>query len=156
METVKIFVRPDHTVTIVCPSCSRVKNASVGAYKDKCHNIKVRCSCGTQFMVHLDFRRYFRKSTDLFGYYRIIKPPGRGFGEINVKDISLGGIGFTVSGINRIEIGQTLSLDFTLDDKKKTRLKKEVIVQSIVGDFIGSRFSDNELFEKELGFYLRF
>ncbi len=107
-------------------------------------------------MVHLDFRRYFRKQTNLFGHYRIIKPPGRGFGDINIKDISLGGIGFTVSGINRIEVGQTLSLDFTLDDKKKTRLKKKVIVQSIVGDFIGGRFSDNELFEKELGFYLRF
>ncbi|GBE13946.1 PilZ domain protein [bacterium BMS3Bbin14] len=156
METVKIFVRPDNTVTIVCPSCSLVKNASVGAYKDKCHNIKVRCPCGTQFMVHLDFRRYFRKPTDLPGFYKIVKPPGMGCGDINIKDISLGGIGFTVSGKNRIEVGQTLSLDFTLDDKKKTRLKKEVAVQSIDGDFIGSRFSDNELFEKELGFYLRF
>ncbi len=157
METVKIFVRPDNTVTIVCPSCSLVKNAAVGAYKNKCHNIKVRCPCGTQFMVHLDFRRYFRKPTDLPGFYRIIKPPGiMGFGDINVKDISLGGIGFTVSGKNRIEVGQTLSLDFTLDDKKRTMLKKEVIVQSIEGDFVGSYFSDNELFEKELGFFLRF
>ncbi len=108
-------------------------------------------------MVHLDFRRYFRKPTDLPGFYRIIKPPGiMGFGDINVKDISLGGIGFTVSGKNRIEVGQTLSLDFTLDDKKRTMLKKEVIVQSIEGDFVGSYFSDNELFEKELGFFLRF
>ncbi|NOX80124.1 MAG: hypothetical protein GXP57_03400 [Deltaproteobacteria bacterium] len=156
METVKTFVRPDNTVTIVCPSCSRVKNAAVGAYKDKCHNIKVRCPCGTQFILHLDFRRYFRKPTDLAGFYRIVKPPDMGFGEINIKDISLGGIGFTVSGNNRIEVGQVLSIDFTLDDKKKTRLKKEVIVQSVTGDFVGSRFSDNELFEKELGFYLRF
>ncbi len=156
METVKVFVRPDNTITIACPSCSRVKNAAVGDYKDKCHNIKVRCPCGTQFILHLDFRRYFRKPTDLPGFYRIVKPPGMGAGEINIKNISLGGIGFTVSGKNRIEVGQTLSLDFTLDDKKKTRLKKEMIVQSIEGDFIGSRFSDNELFEKELGFYLRF
>ncbi len=156
METVKFFVRPDHTATIVCPSCHRVKNASVGAYKDKCHNIKVSCPCGTQFMVHLDFRRYFRKPTDLPGFYKIIKPPGKGFGAINIKDISMGGIGFTVPGINRIEVGQTLSLDFILDDKKKTRLEKKVIVQSIEGDFIGSRFANDEWFEKELGFYLRF
>ena len=155
VETVKIFVRPDDTVTIVCPSCKMPKNASVGSYKDKCHYLKVRCSCGTVFRVHLDFRQHYRKSTDLPGLFKSIKPVGLG-GGIQIKDISQSGIGFSVEGTHFFEPGYKLSISFELDDKRKTKLVKEVVVMKVEGNFVGCRFVETQAYEKELGFYLQF
>lgn len=153
METVKAFVRANDTVTIVCPACRMPKNAAVGPFRNKSHDLKVRCPCGHVFMVHLDFRQHYRKQTDLTGTFRSINPPGMG-GDIHVKDISISGIGFTVSGMQLLEKGHSLTVTFTLDDKRKTNLTKEVVVQSVQGDFVGGRFVDRKAYEKELGFYL--
>lgn len=154
METVKAFVRANDTVTIVCPVCKTPKNAAVGAFRDKSHYLKVRCSCDTVFTVHLDFRQHYRKETDLSGTFRSINPPGMG-GDIHIKDISVSGVGFTVNGMQFLERGQTLLLTFTLDDKKKTTLTKEVVVRTVQGDFVGCRFVETKAYEKELGFYLK-
>lgn len=155
METVKAFVRADDTVTIVCPACNMPKNVSVGAYKDKSHYLKVRCPCNTVFRVHLDFRQFYRKPTDLPGIYKTIKPAGHGGGSIHIKNISQGGLGFTISGVNTIEKGHRLMITFQLDDKKKTPLKKEVEVQSVTDNFVGCRFVSGQAYEKEIGFYLQ-
>lgn len=154
METVKAFVRANDTVTIVCPVCKTPKNAAVGAFRDKSHYLKVRCSCDTVFTVHLDFRQHYRKETDLSGTFSSINPPGMG-GDIHIKDISVSGVGFTVNGMQFLERGQTLLLTFTLDDKKKTTLTKEVVVRTVQGDFVGCRFVETKAYEKELGFYLK-
>ncbi len=74
---------------------------------------------------------------------------------MTVVDISQGGAGIRVTGMHTLEVGYVLSISFTLDDKKNTPLTKEVIVQSIQGSIIGCRFADNQLYEKELGFYLQ-
>lgn len=153
METVKAFVRANETVTIVCPVCKTPKNAAVGAFRHKSHYLKVRCSCDTVFTVHLDFRQHYRKQTDLPGTFRSINPPGMS-GDIHIKDISVSGVGFTVTGVQYLEKGHTLALTFTLDDKKKTKLIKEVVVQSVLQDCVGCRFVETKAYEKELGFYL--
>ena len=155
METVKAFVRQDDTVTIVCPACKYPKNVSVGSFKNKTHYLKVRCPCENVFRVHLDFRQFYRKPTDLPGMYKTLKPLGHGGGVIKIKNISQGGIGFTVSGTNTIEVGHRLMISFQLDDKKKTALNKEVVVQSVSDDFIGCCFESDQAYEKEIGFYLK-
>ena len=155
METIKAFVREDDTVTIVCPACKTPKNASVASFKDKTHYLKVRCRCDNVFRVHLDFRRFYRKPTDLPGRYKTLNPRAHGSGEIKNVNISKGGLGFTVSGMNTIEEGHRLEVSFELDDKKRTHLQKEVVVQSVDKDFVGCRFSSNQAYEKELGFYLK-
>jgi hypothetical protein len=151
---VKAYVRENNTVTIVCPACKLPKNVSVGAFRNKSHYLKVRCPCETVFTVHLDFRQHYRKPTDLPGTFKSINPPGMG-GNIQVKDISVSGIGFTFAGMQFLEQGHILSVSFTLDDKKKTKLTKEVVVQSVLGDFVGCRFVETKAYEKELGFYLK-
>ena len=155
METVKAFVREDDTVTIVCPACKTPKNASVASFKNKTHYLKVRCRCENVFRVHLDFRRFYRKPTDIPGRYKTLNPRAHGSGAIHIVNISQGGLGFTVSGINTIEEGHRLEVSFELDDKKMTSLQKEVVVQSVSEDFVGCRFSASQAYEKELGFYLK-
>jgi len=155
METIKAFVRQDDTATIVCPACKAPKNISVSSFKNKTHYLKVRCPCNNVFRVHLDFRQFYRKPTDLVGIYKTLNPAGHGGGNIHIKNISQGGLGFTVSGVNTIEKGHRLLVAFELDDKRKTPMKKEVVVQSVTDNFIGCRFTSTQLYEKELGFYLK-
>lgn len=154
METVKAFVRENNTATIVCPRCSSTKDVSVASYRNKCHFLNVRCSCRNVFRVHLEFRRHYRKPTDLPGMYKSIRPAGMS-GSVQIMDLSQGGVGFTVPDVHFIEKGQVLSLSFTLDDKKKTRLVKEVVVMSVKENFIGCSFVDKQAYDKELGFYLK-
>ena len=155
LETVKAFVRDDDTVTIVCPACKMPKNLSATTFKNKTHYLKVRCPCEKVFRVHLDFRQFYRKPTDLPGMYKTLNPAGHGGGVIHIKNISKGGLGFTVSGVNTIEVGHRLEISFQLDDKKQTALKKEVLVQSVTENFVGSRFTKGQAYEKEIGFYLQ-
>lgn len=155
METVKSFVDKDNTVTLVCPACSTPKSISVASFKDKCHFVKVRCPCDNVFRVHLDFRQQHRKPTTLPGAFTCLQPAGIGSGKMTVEDISQGGVGMTVSERHDLQIGCILILSFKLDDKKKTLLEKKAVVRTIHGNFIGCEFIDRELYEKEIGFYLK-
>ena len=156
MIKVKSFVRPDDTATITCPSCQKTKNVTVTQFRNKKHTLKINCPCKTPFIVDLDFRHHYRKEIDLPGTYRIIKPPGTGNGAAQIQNISLTGVGFTVSGITRLEKGQIAELNFQLDDSKQTRMISQVRICLIRDNYIGCEFSDKDLYEKDLGFYLRF
>lgn len=155
MQTIRSYVNIDNTVTIVCPSCNTPKNISVASFKNKCHFLKVRCPCENVFRVHLDFRQHYRKSTELPGIYVCLKPAGIGGGRMMVNDISLGGVAITVSERHDLQMGCVLNLSFNLDDRKKKLIKKKAVVRSITGNFIGCQFTDRQLYEKEIGFYLK-
>jgi len=155
MANVKVFVRPDNTVTIICPSCNSAKQASVEPYRHKKHTLKVRCKCNTIFAVQLDFRRHYRKQTKLTGTYRVIDPPRAGDGVIHIRNISRSGIGFTVSGGHKMQKGQTVHLEFHDNDKHQTKLTKKARIRLIDNNYIGCQFIDQDLIEKALGFYLQ-
>lgn len=151
----RAFVRDDGNATIVCPQCSSVKIVPVSQYKGRQHRLQVRCSCSHVFKINLDFRQCYRKSTKLSGIYAL-HPPAVGGGMAQVLNISLGGLCFEVQSVHNIQINQKGRIDFTLDNKKKTRLVREFIVRSVTGKMIGCQFKKEQQFEKELGFYLRF
>jgi hypothetical protein len=155
METVKIFVRPDNTATIICPACNAATQTSVAHYRHKKHVLKIRCKCNAVFKAQLDFRRHYRKQTSLPGTYRVIKPPGGGGGVIHIRNISQNGIGFTVSGVHHLQPGMVIRLEFTLNDKHLTKLVKEATVRLVEDNYIGCQFTDQDVVEKALGFYLR-
>lgn len=155
METIRVFVREDNTATLVCPACSKPKNISVASYRNKCHFLKVRCPCERVFRVHLDFRQHYRKPTNLPGMFVCLRPAGLGGGRMTVSDISLGGVGITITEHHDLRVGCLLDLTFNLDDRKKTLLKKKAVVRKISGNFIGCQFVDKDLYEKEIGFYLK-
>ncbi len=155
MSDLKSFVRPDNTATIICPACNVVKQVSVEAYRHKNHSLKISCKCNTKFTVDLDFRTHYRKQTNLPGTYRVINPSGSGNGDIQICNISQSGIGFTVSDLHEMKKGQTLQLEFRLNDKNQTKLVKQARIHSIENNYIGCQFIDQDFIEKALGFYLR-
>jgi len=155
MTDTKVHVRENNTATLMCPACGAVKHIAVDDFRHGQHTISVRCRCQHVFTVLLDFRRHYRKQTSLPGIYEIISQGGIGGGIIHINNISRGGVGFTVSGLHRIEKGQELYIEFQLNDKKKTTLKKRVLVKSVLQNTIGCQFKDTVEMDRALGFFLQ-
>lgn len=153
MDIEKAFVK-EGIATICCPECGLVKNVSVAKFRQVQHTLKIKCSCNHSFKVMLDFRSHYRKQAELIGTYALM-PPASGGGLMNITNISRSGMGFTVSGIHTIKIGDNARVAFTLDNRKKTKLNKQVTIRSIDKDYIGCEFVDQQAFEKDLGFYLQ-
>jgi hypothetical protein len=154
MNVQKSFVNTDGIAVIKCKVCSKIKHLQAETFRGKQHVLKVRCSCGHAWSLLLDFRRHYRKDTELEGTYAL-EPPANGGGRLTVMNISRSGVGFTVIGIHAIKIGQKARLQFALDDKKNTLINKRVTVRVVQGNYIGCEFVEDRAFEKDLGFYLR-
>lgn len=155
MDVQKAFVKTDDIASIRCPKCDLVKDIAVGKFRDSRHTLKTRCSCGNIFVITLDFRKHYRKSTKIEGIYTLIGPPTSGGGRMLVFNISRSGLGFSVSGQHNINVGQKASISFTLDNKKQTKICKQVIIRSIKENEIGCEFLDSNDIGKDLGFYLQ-
>jgi hypothetical protein len=150
----KTFVRDDGHAAIVCPNCQKVRNISVRNFSKRKTSLKVQCSCKQVFKVKLDYRQSYRKPTSLVGTYHL-DAPSTGANVAIIKNLSFDGICLELGGIHPIQTGQRGYVDFTLDDKKRTQIKKEFLVQSVSGNKVGCKFKKDQAFDKELGFYLR-
>lgn len=148
----KTFVSEDGLAAITCPNCGITKQVPLADYRGKKQTIKVRCRCRQTFTAQLEFRQSHRKDTQLNGIYEIL--PDIGGGRAAIKDLSKNGVGFMVSGVHNVRVGQNIKLHFDLDDQKQTPLQKKAIVRSVNKNRIGCEFKKDQAFEKDLGFYL--
>ncbi len=163
MAESEVFVNQENMALFRCPYCEKMKHVSVAKFKNVKHSLQVKCSCGKTFVVDLNFRKKFRKDTKLDGTFRKVSSQGKedftGKEGVNCKivNISLGGLGLLLLGSYEIKLGDTLLVLFTLDDKKKSEIKRKVIVR-YVGERggVGTEFSsdDGHAYEKTIGFYL--
>ena len=149
------FVKDNDITTIVCPSCYSSKTTSVKQFRNQQLILRIKCKCGHTFKIELEFRRQRRKGTELHGDTRL---GTSNFDNTNVKvtDLSLGGARLEIQGIHDIQIGDTGTISFTLDDRKKSVLLKNIIIRSVRENSIGCEFITDKAYEKDLGFYLRF
>jgi hypothetical protein len=150
----KSFVQSGDEATIVCPQCNSAKIIAVRQFRQRLHMLKVKCRCGYSFKVQLEFRRHYRKPTDLSGLYDPL-PPAIGGGKAKVINLSLSGACFELRGVHDLKIGQKGVLVFSLDNKKETVLTKNIHIKTVTGNRIGGEFFEDQAYEKELGFYLR-
>lgn len=177
MADVKAYIQSNETASFTCPECRYTKvirTAKIPGHKTL---VKVRCDCGTVINVNLEHRHHYRKKADFPGTYSIlahnhgdndqagsksVKLPGtyaivgRGQGNIQmmVTDISMGGIGFAVTGTHYIKKGQIIDIHFELNDRNQTQVNKKVEVITVTKDKVGTRFLDTKDIGKALGFYL--
>ncbi|SMC68952.1 diguanylate cyclase (GGDEF) domain-containing protein [Desulfocicer vacuolatum DSM 3385] len=113
-------------------------------------------SCISKDSMELDAEQElkvgFRKKVSLNGDFKHSNK--RMFGRISVHDISMQGIGFTILKTQGFEVGDLLDVSVTLDDGKKTRIKRRVSIRIIDGKNIIADFYNPPPFDKHLGFYL--
>ena len=164
LPVVDLNVRKGNRVILSCPSCLLVRDVSVDKYAGKKHFLKVNCPCGKTYGVNLNFRKNYRKEVAIGGYYTVPDEDQdvtetRKVSTIpincRIKNISLGGLGFTALNRIRFQVGDELKVKFTLDKEPPETIEKKVIVRGIHDNHIGCEFIEETGFtDKTLGFYL--
>lgn len=153
----KVFITSKNTATFVCPQCGNATVANVAKYAaiDKKVTVKCNCPCGHRYSVSLEKRRQYRKETDLPGFYFYQLPNGiTDKGSMRVVDISTNGLKLKLSVERQFDADDKLRVEFYLNDKRNTFIKKEVIVRNITRDLVGTSFAPNQGDDPALGFYL--
>ena len=151
----KVFVNAEGQATIACAACNTPKVFNVLHLLNRPHYLKVKCYCGNSFMVKLDFRQSYRKTTKLSATFTML-PPSQESGVCVIVDLSLTGLRFQIIDDHELKLGQRGHVVFDLDNKKKTRIRKGIIIRKIEGKEYGCQFTEADAFEKELGFYMRY
>ena len=155
--TEKVYITSQKMATFVCPNCSRSKtvNASNYANLDKVIKVKVKCPCGHAYTSILEKRKQYRKETNLPGsYIHLIDGKIANRGLMTVQDVSATGLKLKLNASQNCAIGDQLQVEFHLDDRNCTLIKKVVIVKNIKGPFMGVEFGPTEALDKAIGFYL--
>jgi glyoxylase-like metal-dependent hydrolase (beta-lactamase superfamily II) len=164
IPVVDLNVRKGNRVILSCPSCLLVRDVSVDKYAGQRHFLKVNCPCGTTYGVNLNFRNSYRKDVTIGGYY-FIDEEGEDYTgtsdfstlpiNCRIKNISLGGLGFTALGQIPFQVGDELIVKFTLDKEPPEIIERKVVVRGIHDHHIGCEFIEKTGFtDKTLGFYL--
>lgn len=148
----RAFVTEEGTAAIVCPNCGMTKQIPVADYRGTKHSLNIRCRCQKTFTIDLEFRQSHRKPTSLNGFFELSAGGG---GRALIQDLSRNGLGLMISGVHNVSVGQKIQVNFALDDKNNTSLKKQAVVRSVHQNRIGCEFRKDQAFEKDLGFYLR-
>ena len=156
----KVFITDQDKATIICPKCNLSTTTDASQYKkiNKEVRLKINCKCGHSYSILLERRKQFRRETNLTGKYLFHSSSGaEKKGSLIVRNISRSGLKLELKLMPDLKIGSELSVEFNLDDKHGTLIKKEVIIKMITGPFVGAMFSSfdaSEPGDKALGFYL--
>lgn len=151
----KTYVRPDNTAVLTCPHCNRKKVVPVDSFRGKKIALKIKCACKEIFTVNLEFRKRARKKTNLKGVYINHSQHDRR-GAIVVKNLSLSGLEFASLDVQIFKVDDELTLEFTLDDKQQSQIRKTAFVRDVRVSTVGCEFlrSGEYAFDGALGFYV--
>ena len=152
-EIQNIYVNEGGMAIVVCPHCGKTKTVNAARFKGRKEPLRIRCTCRSVIRVFFEFRRAYRKETNLDGCYTKL-PTCEESGKMLVKNVSLTGIGFTTITKHDITKNDELEVKFTLDVVKRPEIKKRVVVRVVKDKYIGCEFEDRGRFDNELGFYL--
>jgi hypothetical protein len=154
--TEKILLSESNTVVLACSVCNRQKVVDMTPYlaQPSTSKLKAKCRCGNSWTLNLEKRRYTRKLTNLPGDYVILHDgkPGDS-GHLLVVDISLKGLKLKLNRKKDLKIGDWLEVDFQLDNKPQTYIKRMVQVKSVDFPFVGTAFKTSNRPDPDIGFY---
>lgn len=149
-----IFVSRENKANFTCPKCTKTKTVDVSrlVMENKKLNIRVRCACGHVYPLLLDRRRFYRKMTRLPGIFKLDQNM-KEF-PMTVSNLSRFGVEFKSSESGNLKIGDLIEVEFRLDDKSRSMIRKKVIIKKLVGTSVGAEFCHPDDYDKVLGFYL--
>lgn len=152
-DAIKKVYPHDHEVVLVCEQCGNTKKINTVKYEKLKKPLRIKCGCGSQFLVSIETRKYYRKSTRLYGEYAKVGTEGVA-GRMIIRNLSRTGLGFEMAGDHALRPDDILRIRFTLDDRMRTEIHKKVVVRNMQDRFVGAEFCDLEPYESVLGFYL--
>ncbi len=147
----KIFVSRNGVATFNCPNCGKVKRKSVSRFMGLNQAVRLKCSCSCShiYAVILERRQHLRKATNLTGTVTLSNKQC----PVTITDLSKAGMKINIGYGKPISPGDSLDVEFILDDTKRSTIKKTVTVRSVYQPFIGVEFINQEHYGK-FGAYL--
>jgi hypothetical protein len=140
-EPLRSYVQRDGTVPAVCPHCGKTNPISANNIHSGKGAIDAQCPCGNRYSVFAEFRKAYRRETNLPGFY--VKPlPKKDRGDILIKNMSMTGVGFLSMGEMSISEGDEVILNFVLVDKDQTVMETKAIVVYVKDSFAGCTFTE--------------
>ena len=152
LPTIKAYVNAENQATICCPGCGFTRTLDVAKLSSSQKKYRISCRCGNKFGLTFEFRRSYRKKVNFPGKY-VSMQDGHG-GDCTIEDISITGVGLTCLFAHNVSKGDILEVQFSLDNRKKTHLRKKVEVMVVREQYLGTRFCNQTHPDKALGFYL--
>lgn len=149
-----VFVNIENKASLTCPKCTKTKTVDVSKILSKTDklSLKVRCPCRHIFTVILERRKFYRKNASLPGFFKSENDMKEL--PMTVTNISRSGLQFKSSLNEKLKLGDRVLVEFKLDDRFKSVIKKMVIIRRIDGGTVGTEFCSMDDFDKVLGFYL--
>jgi hypothetical protein len=154
--TTRVSITKSKEATFICPKCDQLKTVDVGkfVYSNRTIKVNCKCSCGHKWTAVLERRKEPRKMVNLPGTCFYIRRGRVIQGKLKVMDLSTGGMKVKLDMDRKPQVGESLSLEFHLDDKNRTLIKTRVKVRSIKEEYIGTAFESDKEINPDLGFYL--
>jgi|SRR6056297_2602659 len=152
----RTYMTKDGKAAFTCPKCHKSKLMDVSQFKDvnkASIKVKCKCPCGHQYTVLLERRKEIRKGVSFVGTYTAFEKGMETKGRITVVNLSRSGLRFKTHLPSQFEVGEELFLEFELDDRDQSLVKRKVIVRSQHGNSVGVSFATTEHYDK-LGAYL--
>ncbi|MFP4071755.1 MAG: hypothetical protein ACLFTB_06870 [Desulfovibrionales bacterium] len=149
---IKFFADENRQVRIVCPKCAFKRTIDGTPYTKLRRPMKIGCKCKAVFHATIEFRKAFRKQVMLAGEYLDRSTGERG--DMLVKNISMHSLGFTPISAHTLTENSLVFLSFTLDNPKRSLVKRKAVVKSIRDDVVGAEFLKDQPEDSDLNFYL--
>lgn len=151
----KIFAGKNGGAVFTCPHCGFVKTFDASAYRNRDSRLTLKCQCGQQVPVLIEFREHYRKQVNLSG--ECFLPRTNSTFHIRIKDLSLSGLFFTILSNMREDrspflVNDAVTIQFYLDEHSQKMIERKAVVKNIKESGIGVNFTQTE-YDKELGFY---
>jgi hypothetical protein len=160
MSALKVFVTREGRATFVCPECERSRTVDVSrnAKLARASRVRVKCPCGHHYPVTLERRRFFRKTVHLSGsFFHMVNGRHVDRGRMAVLDLSRTGLRIRLNERRPLQVGDTLLVEFHLDDRQHSLIRRESVVRRIEGTDLGTEFAAPEATDansRAIGFYL--
>ncbi len=152
----RTFITKDDKATFQCPKCQKVQVKDVSQFKHVQRaviKVKCKCPCGHVYKILLERRKEVRKAVDFIGTYISIEKGLDVKGRMTIIDLSRSGLRFKTHLPQQFSEGEEVQLEFNLDDREQSLIKRKVIVRSQQGNSVGASFTSSEHYDK-LGTYL--
>lgn len=154
----KLFLSESNKAILACNICNRQKVVDMTRYlaKGGVSMFKVNCTCGNSWTLFIEKRRYARKTTNLPGDFFIFRD-NRAVdnGHMLVVNMSQKGLGLKLNRTKDIAVDDTLKVEFYLDNKEHTFIKRTVQVRNMKFPFVGTMFEKIDRLDPDIGFYLK-
>jgi hypothetical protein len=149
----KVYVGKNNEAFVICPKCGFEKNVDATNFRNTKNKVAGKCKCIEGFDFVLEYRKHHRKEVRLPGEY--INPKTGEQGEAIIRELSVTGVRFEILRPHKISTDDLLEIKFRLDDPQSSEIRKPAKVIWVRDRLVGTSFSEKNLYEKKLGFYLR-